>query len=84
MSRGTFFFMGREIVFRPGETIAAALAAEGVMQLGADGLGQPTRYFCGIGACQGCVARVDGAARETCLTPAREGMQVESMEGGYV
>ncbi|WP_180898761.1 2Fe-2S iron-sulfur cluster-binding protein [Martelella soudanensis] len=84
MSQGSFFFMGREIFFRPGETIAAALAAEGVMQFGVDGLGQPTRYFCGIGACQCCIARVDGIVRETCLTPARDGMQVESMEGGYV
>ena len=79
MSAGSFHFMGREIAFVEGETVAAALEAAGILQLGFDGLGQPQRYFCGIGACQCCAALIDGVVRECCLTPARDGLRVESL-----
>ncbi|WP_246739572.1 2Fe-2S iron-sulfur cluster-binding protein [Martelella sp. HB161492] len=84
MKTQSFTFMGQDIPFRSGETVATALVTAGINRFGADGLGQPTRYFCGIGACQSCLARIDGVVRETCLTPARPGMRVESLEGGYV
>lgn len=73
-------FMGRDIPFRPGESVAAALDAAGVASLGHDALGQANRYFCGIGACQNCLALIDGVARETCLTQAMPGMTVDPME----
>lgn len=80
MSRCVFTFMGSDIPFRPGETIAAALDAAGVADLGRDAVGNDVRYFCGIGACQCCLALIDGIPGETCLIPAQEGMTVEKLE----
>lgn len=73
----TFFWLGHPVVFRPGESFAAALQRGGVADLGpAMGLLRG-RYFCGIGACQACLVSVNGAAPvEACLTPARAGVQV--------
>ena len=79
MTAPIFRFKGQAIPFRPGESVAAALDAAGVTSLGHDALGQANRYFCGIGACQNCVALIDGVVRETCLTPATQGMVVDPM-----
>ncbi len=79
MTAPIFHFKGRAIPFRPGESVAAALDAAGVTSLGHDALGQANRYFCGIGACQNCLALIDGVARETCLTPVTQGMLVVPM-----
>ena len=73
-----FFWNDQPIAFRNGETIAAALAAANVQDLGPDLLGRPSRYFCGIGACQACLVRVDGVLREACLTDARAGLAITS------
>lgn len=78
MSHGTFYWMGRSIPFREGDSIAAAFEAAGILSFGRD-----TRYFCGIGACQNCLIRIDGTTREACLIAARNGMRVESLEGGH-
>lgn len=75
-----FTFMGREVPFQPGQTIASALLLAGHGDLGHDHAGQPLRYFCGIGACQSCLAVVDGQIRETCLTPARAGQIIKTLE----
>ncbi|GEO87194.1 MULTISPECIES: 2Fe-2S iron-sulfur cluster-binding protein [Alphaproteobacteria] len=83
MNAQTFDWMGQAISFRSGESIAAALAAAGIRQFGADPLGQETRYFCGIGACQCCLVRVEGTVREACITPARAGMRVIPMEASH-
>lgn len=80
MSGPVFHFKDRNVPFRPGETIAAALAAAGITDLGRDALGNDIRYFCGIGACQCCLALVNGTPAETCLILAREGMLVENLE----
>lgn len=83
MSLQTFDWMGQRIPFRPGESIAAALESAGLLAYGPDALGQENRYFCGIGACQCCLVRVDGIAREACITPARAGMRVETLERSH-
>jgi aerobic-type carbon monoxide dehydrogenase small subunit (CoxS/CutS family) len=80
MTPRAFGWMGQAIPFRDGETVATALEAAGIYTLGADALGQETRYFCGIGVCQCCLVRIDGIAREACITPARSDMTVEAME----
>lgn len=80
MSGQTFHWQGRAIPFRPGESLAAALDAVGIVSFGCGPLGEETRYFCGIGACQSCLLRVDGLVREACITPARPGMEVEALE----
>lgn len=79
MSAPVFRFGARAIPFRPGESVASALDAAGIALFGHDALGQENRYFCGIGACQNCLALIDGVARETCLTQARTGMSVAPM-----
>lgn len=83
MTGQSFDWMGRTISFRTGESIAAALDAAGIRTFGPDTLGQETRYFCGIGACQCCLVRVDGIVREACITPARAGMRIESVEASH-
>ncbi|MBR0554591.1 (2Fe-2S)-binding protein [Ciceribacter sp. L1K23] len=80
MTVQAFDWMGTSIPFRAGESIAAALDAAGIRTFGADTSGQETRYFCGIGACQCCVVRVDGVVREACVTTAIAGMRVEALE----
>ncbi|WP_454285817.1 2Fe-2S iron-sulfur cluster-binding protein [Rhizobium arsenicireducens] len=80
MSALTFDWMGQSIPFRTGESVTAALEAAGILTFGPDALGQETRYFCGIGACQCCLLRVDGVVREACITPAKTGMHVEALE----
>ncbi|MBX9468047.1 (2Fe-2S)-binding protein [Rhizobium sp. WL3] len=80
MIQQTFHWQGRAIPFRSGESLAAALDAAGVGSFGYGPLGEETRYFCGIGACQNCLLRVDGLIREACITPARPGMEVEALE----
>lgn len=79
MTDGTFHWMAREIPFREGESIAAALAAQGIHAFGPDAGGQETRFFCGIGACQCCLVKVAGRVTEACLTPARNGLRVERL-----
>ncbi|MBV5265761.1 2Fe-2S iron-sulfur cluster-binding protein [Pinisolibacter aquiterrae] len=80
MTASTFLFRGAAVPFRPGETIAAALTAAGLRTFGLDPAGRETRYFCGIGACQACLVRVDGVLVEACLTPARADGRVEPAE----
>lgn len=84
MTGGTFHWMTQEIPFREGETIAAALAAQGIQSFGPDASGQETRFFCGIGACQCCLVKVAGCVTEACLTPARSGLRVERLVGNDV
>ncbi|MFQ6242210.1 2Fe-2S iron-sulfur cluster-binding protein [Sinorhizobium meliloti] len=77
---GIFFWRGAEVPFRAGESIAAALAGSNIHGFGKDLAGSQTRYFCGIGACQCCLVRVDGRATEACLEPVYDGMVVMALE----
>ncbi|WP_051341052.1 2Fe-2S iron-sulfur cluster-binding protein [Azospirillum halopraeferens] len=82
MSGGaTFLWRGRPVPAVAGDTFAAALDRAGVRVLGREPSGLPRRYFCGIGACQGCVIRVDGTLVEACLTPVRPGAVAEPVAG---
>lgn len=80
MSGGSFTWRGAAIAFRPGESIAVALMRAGARDLGVDGAGCRLRYFCGIGACQNCLVDIDGAIVEACLTPAANGLSIETVE----
>ena len=73
----TFQWNGKSIVIEDGDTIAIALIRAGVFDLGAGPSASHGRYFCGSGACQNCVVRVEGLGRvEACLTPASPGMVI--------
>ena len=71
---------GRAMRAHPGESLAAALLAEGERNLG-PGLdpARPRTVLCMMGVCQQCLLRVDGAVTQACLTPVRAGMRVERL-----
>ncbi len=83
MSGATFSWMGRSIPFQEGESIASALDAAGIVFFGPGVPPSQMRFFCGIGACQCCLVRVDGATREACLTAAAAGLEVEPAGGAH-
>jgi pyruvate/2-oxoglutarate dehydrogenase complex dihydrolipoamide dehydrogenase (E3) component/bacterioferritin-associated ferredoxin len=70
----------RAVPLRPGQSIAAALTAAGVLELratrrGLDGEGRG--LHCGMGICQDCLVEVDGAPNlRACVTRAAAGMRV--------
>jgi predicted molibdopterin-dependent oxidoreductase YjgC len=61
-----------------GMMLASALAATGLRVLRrSPRTGAPRGAFCLMGACQECAIHVDGALAQACMTPVREGMQIE-------
>lgn len=81
MSR--LIFDGEPVEFRPGQTVGGALTAVGVVSWRTTThRGAPRGLFCGIGVCFDCLITVDGVPNQrACLTPARDGMRVETQEG---
>lgn len=79
-----FTFDGRELAGRAGDTLAAALLANGVVQCRESAVsGAPRGPFCLMGVCFECLVEIDGAAnRQACLVPLAEGMAVRSQRGG--
>jgi predicted molibdopterin-dependent oxidoreductase YjgC len=62
-----------------GCSVAAALAHAGLSATRRSLSGQPRAAFCGIGQCQECRVSIDGVAnRLACLTPATDGMKIET------
>lgn len=77
-----FFFEGRPIAAREGQSVAAALIAAGERCLRIDEAGQPKGAVCGIGVCWECRCSIDGSADiRACMTPAQPGMQVRRQVG---
>jgi predicted molibdopterin-dependent oxidoreductase YjgC len=74
---------GKNIFAVDGEPIASALIAAGIMTFRKTRIRkEPRGYFCGIGLCTDCMMIVDGAPNiRTCITPAREGMKIETQIG---
>lgn len=74
----------REIAFRPGQSLAAALTAAGVRELratrrGLDGEGRG--IHCGMGVCQDCLVEVDGEPNlRACVAKATPGVQVRHQD----
>lgn len=82
---GSFLWQSRQILFEPGETIAAALRRAGILDFGPSGSSVRNRFFCGIGTCQSCIVAIEGSVpAEACLTLAEEGMRVEPVICGPV
>lgn len=79
-------FDGRRITARPGQSVAAALWAAGVLAWRTTrGTGRPRGAFCGIGQCFDCLATINERPnRRACLVPARPGDVITTQEGhGY-
>lgn len=68
---------------REGDTVAAALTANGVRVFRHTAKrDEPRGLFCGIGQCTDCVMEVDGRPNvRTCITRVREGMVVNTQHG---
>lgn len=74
-----FTFDGREIEALPGETVAAALSAAGILAFRRTPAGAPRGLWCGMGACWDCVVTIDGrGGQRACLAKAEAGLVVAS------
>lgn len=72
-------FDGRPIEARRGETVAAALAANGVMALRTTRGGSARGLFCGMGVCQDCLVEIDGRPNQrACMTKIERPMAVRT------
>lgn len=78
-----FIFDGKIMEGYEGEPIAAALKAAGVViHRYTTKYNKPRGIFCAIGRCTDCVMIVDGKPNvRTCVTPLREGMNVQTQYG---
>ncbi|MGL4441585.1 MAG: FAD-dependent oxidoreductase, partial [Bosea sp. (in: a-proteobacteria)] len=73
-----FRFNDHELQARPGESIAAALAANGHAACRLTRSEAPRGPFCGMGACHDCLVSVGGDTLRACLTAVMDGMLVET------
>jgi D-hydroxyproline dehydrogenase subunit gamma len=79
----TIFLNGRPLPAYAGESVAAALMAEGHVAFRRTARrGELRGLFCGMGICYDCLVVIDGqAGRRACMTEVHEGMTVELQEG---
>ncbi|MFH8618759.1 (2Fe-2S)-binding protein [Streptomyces sp. NPDC017979] len=79
----TVEYDGAPLPALPGQSVAAALWAAGVLawRTTRDG-GRPRGAFCGIGVCFDCLITInDRPNQRACLAPARAGDRIASQEG---
>lgn len=73
----------RSISAIPGEPVAAALLAAGIMRFRVSPRAEaPRGPFCFMGVCQECLAEIDGRLLTTCQEPVRAGMMVRLNRNG--
>ncbi len=79
----SFYYNNRKLEGYEGEPVASALKAAGVMvHRYTKKRHEPRGIFCAIGRCTDCVMIVDGHPNvRTCITPLREGMNVQTQYG---
>jgi len=79
----TFTIDGRSATARAGDSVAAALLANGVLVCRRTPISEtPRAPFCLMGVCFECLVRIDGiGSRQACMTPIRDGMRVETQPG---
>ncbi|MCA2003049.1 MAG: (2Fe-2S)-binding protein [Chloroflexi bacterium] len=71
---------GRQIGAYQGETVASALLAAGIttLRLSAKNA-EPRGVYCGMGVCYECLVTINGVhAQRACVTPAEDGMVIET------
>jgi len=77
-----FEFEGRSVEAMPGESVAAALLANGHYNLRTAEDGSQRGVLCGIGVCWECRCVVDGRPNtRACMTEAKQGMRVRRQQG---
>lgn len=76
-------FEDRTLTVPAGISVAAALLAGGVRDFRSSVVGQaPRAPYCMMGVCFECLVEIDGVpARQSCLVPVRDGMQVRRQDG---
>jgi predicted molibdopterin-dependent oxidoreductase YjgC len=73
---------GRPVTAYEGETVAAALLAEGHVATRTTPGGSPRGVYCGMGVCFDCLVVVDGVPNtRACVTWVRDGMDVARQDG---
>jgi len=74
---------GRTLRAHAGDTLAAALLANGILACRATPVsGTPRAPYCMMGVCFDCLVTVDGVGnRQACLLRVRDGMAVETQRG---
>jgi predicted molibdopterin-dependent oxidoreductase YjgC len=74
---------GRPIAASPGDSVAAALLAAGVLACRTTPVsGAPRAPYCMMGVCFDCLLTIDGVgSRQACLTRVRDGMAIETQQG---
>jgi sarcosine oxidase subunit alpha len=77
-----FTWNGLSLTGYDGEMISSALIANGIHIFGHHAKdGSPQGIFCANGQCSQCLVIADGLPEKSCMTPLREGMVVQSLEG---
>jgi predicted molibdopterin-dependent oxidoreductase YjgC len=79
----TISFEGEPLRVPAGINVAAALLTAGVKEFRSTAVSGATRApFCMMGVCFECLVEIDGVpARQSCLIPVREGMDVRRQSG---
>jgi len=79
----TFYFEGKPLKGYLGETIAAALVANGIKVFRyTEKHHRPRGFFCALGRCSSCLMIVDGKPNTmVCIEPLRAGVRVERQHG---
>lgn len=80
----SFTFAGKEYTALTGETIAAALLANGIRKLRlSEKNKEPRGLYCGIGHCYECRMLLEGMGEvRACITPVEPGMSLTFKQGG--
>jgi len=78
----TFSWNNKTLYGKPGEMISSALFANNIQIFGHHPRDNaPQGMFCANGQCSQCLVIADGVPVKSCMTPLKEGMVVESVEG---
>ena len=81
--RISFTLDGKPMEARVGDSVAAALLANGVISCRTTPVsGAPRAPFCMMGVCFDCLMEIDGIGnRQACQVPIRAGMVVATQQG---
>jgi predicted molibdopterin-dependent oxidoreductase YjgC len=83
-ARVTVWIDGEAAEVIEGQTVAAVLVERARWQLNRHVVTAAARGpYCGMGVCFDCVVRIDGRAGvRSCMTRARDGMRIETVDEG--
>ena len=74
---------GKPVTALPGDSVAAALLAAGIIACRTTPVsGAPRAPYCMMGVCFECLVAIDGVgSRQACLARVRDGMRIETQQG---